>query len=199
MLEARQLDGTQIGATQYMMDQGSLKKSDNPLDLAIDGLGFFAIQLPDGRTAYTRDGQFYLDPNRQLVNNQGYKLVWQGQIPAGAEDVHINPDGSVMVLQADNWTQAGSLQLSRFTNASGLLHNGQNLWLETEISGAAQAAAPGSEGMGSLISQALEQSNVNLAEDMVTMTTLQRSFEMSLRAFQQTDEMLSQAIHIRRG
>lgn len=199
LLEANQLNGTQIRATQYMMGQGKLRETSNPLDVAINGEGFFTVTLPDGRTAFTRDGQFYQDADRRIVTASGFPLDWEGEIPEGAENVHINPDGSVMVLKERAWTQAGTIQLSRFPNPSGLLGYGQNLWLETEASGTALAGTPGADNYGVTLGEAIEQSNVNMAEEMVQMVSLQRSFEMSLRTFQQTDQMLSQAVHLRRG
>jgi flagellar basal-body rod protein FlgG len=193
------LSGTQIRATQYMMTQGALRQTGNDLDLAIEGDGFFSLTLPDGRTAFSRDGQFYLDVDRQIVSSGGYPLVWDGEIPEDAEELHVNPDGTVMALQDNNWSQIGTIELTRFANPSGLLSYGQNLWLETPISGEAQAGTPGEENMGRILGGAIEQANVNISEEMVQMITLQRSFEMSLRTFQQTDTMLAQAIHMRRG
>jgi flagellar basal-body rod protein FlgG len=180
------------------MDQGSLRQTGNPLDLAVNGEGFFALTLPDGRTAYTRDGQFSLDANRQIVSASGFPLAWEGEIPEDARDISVNPDGRVMVKQGDAWNQAGTIQLSRFDNPSGMLSYGSNLWLETEVSGQAQAGAPDAEGFGQLVGSSLELSNVNIANEMTQLVALQRSFEMSLRTFQQTDTMLSQVIHMRR-
>jgi flagellar basal-body rod protein FlgG len=199
VLEAQQLGGVQTSSTQRFMDQGSLRQTNAPLDLAINGEGFFAVTLPDGRTAYTRDGQFDLDGERQLVNASGFPVVWEGEIPEGAAGVHVNPDGSVVVQQGDVWVAAGTIQIARFPNSSGLESFGQNLLLETEVSGAAEVGAAGSTGYGQILGGALEQSNVNLADEMTHIVALQRSFEMSVRTFQNTDQMLSQAIHIRRG
>jgi len=198
LLNERRLSGVQIRSTQQFMDPGQIKNTGNPLDLAIAGNGFFALTLPDGRTAYTRDGQFELDAQRRIVSSSGYPLVWQGQIPQDATDISVFPDGTVRVLQGETWNEAGRIQISRFPNATALQGYGQNLWLETPASGAAQAGAPGSEGYGQLMSRALEGSNVNIANEMSQLVTLQRSFQMSLRTFQTTDTMLSQAIHLRR-
>ncbi|MCI0521616.1 MAG: flagellar hook-basal body complex protein [Chloroflexi bacterium] len=192
------MGGTQLRATQRFMQQGSLRQTGNALDLAISGQGFFAVTMPDGRTAYTRDGQFTLDADRQIVNSSGMPLVWDGQIPEDATDVNVFPDGSVMVWQGNQWVQAGTIQTARFDNPNGLSGYGGNLWLETEVSGAAQMGTPGAEGYGQIAARTLEQSNVNLANEMTQMVALQRSFEMSLRAFQATDTMISQAIHMRK-
>jgi len=190
--------GVQLRSTQRLTSQGALKESENPLDLAISGEGLFAVTLPDGRTAYTRDGQFTLDAARNIVTASGYPLVWEGALPEDAADIHVNPDGAVMVLQGDTWAQVGTIALSRFANPDGLQGIGQNLWLETEVSGQVQTGAPGSELFGPILGNALEQSNVNLASEMTRLISLQRSFELSLRSFQSTDEMISQAIHMRR-
>jgi flagellar basal-body rod protein FlgG len=199
VLGAAQYNGSTLQATQHILDQGSLKQTSNPLDLAIQGEGFFGALLPDGRTAYTRDGQLYLDANGELVTAGGFRLVWDGEVPAGAQDVHVNPDGSVMALVGGAWTEAGTIPLHRFPNPSALLGYGQNLWLATPVSGEAAAGTPGTAPYGVIVGRALEASNVNMAEEMATMVTLQRSFEMSLRVFQQTEGMLGQAIHMRRG
>jgi flagellar basal-body rod protein FlgG len=191
--------GVQLRATQTLLTQGSLRQTGNPLDLAIEGEGYFMVTLPDGRTAYTRDGEFTLDANLQIVNASGMRLVWNGQIPPGASQVNVFPDGTVMVWQGTQWVRAGQIQLARFANPNGLLSYGSNLWLESQVSGAAQVGTATTQGYGLIRSGALEQSNVNLANEMAQMVTLQRSFEMSLRAFQQTDQMIAQAIHLRRG
>lgn len=199
LLNQRGLGGVQLRVTQRLLDQGSLRLTEKPLDLAIEGEGYFMLILPDGRTAYTRDGEFTLDANRQIVNANGMRLAWNGQIPQDASQINVFPDGTVMVWQGTQWVRAGQIQLARFANPNGLLSYGSNLWLENDVSGAAQVGTATTQGYGVIRSGALEQSNVNIANEVTQMVTLQRSFEMSLRAFQQTDQMLSQAIHLRRG
>lgn len=199
MLSNQLHGGTQIRATQTMLSQGRLRETGNGLDAAVFGKGHFVIQMPDGRTGYTRDGQFYLDQDQQIVNSDGYKLEWQGTIPPDAEDVHINPDGAVMVKQEAVWSQAGTIQLAVFSNPQGLISHGQNLYLESEVSGEALLGAPNSGPYGHLIGGSVEEANVDIAEEMSSLITMQRSFEMSLRSFQQTDRMMSQIINVRRG
>ena len=143
------------------------------------------------------DGQFTLDANNQIVTPSGYHLVWDGEIPEDATQIAVAKDGTVSVLQGDTWNQVGQIQVNRFPNTNGLESYGQNLWLETEVSGAAETGVAGTETYGTIISSALEMSNVNIANEMTQIITLQRSFEMSLRTFQQTDLMLSQAINMR--
>ena len=199
LLEQKVLNGTRISSTQNMMEQGSLQTTGNEMDLAVQGEGFFSILLPDGRTAYTRDGEFYLDPNRQIVDANGYKLDWEGELPEGVEAVHVNPDGSVMAQIDGAWSQAGQIQLSKFANSLGLSGYGQNLWLATSVSGEALPEIPNTNGYGKIYGGALERSNVNSGEEMVQMINLQRSFQFNLRTYQQTDQMLTQAIQMRRG
>ena len=198
MLDANWLEGNKISSTQYSMNQGAIRETGNALDLAIQGRGFFPITLPDERTGYTRDGEFYLDADRSIVNANGFPLEWDGEIPEDAEEIHVNPDGTVMVLIEDEWEEAGTIELASCPNPSGMEHYGNNMWLETDVSGEMETGAPGADGMGQLFGSALEQSNVNMGEEMVNMMTLQRSFEMSLRMFQQTDQMLAQAVQMRR-
>lgn len=198
MLINLQYGGTQLRATQRFMDQGSLQMTGNPLDLAISGQGFFAVQLPDGRTAYTRDGQFTLDANNRIVNMSGLPLVWNGQVPPDASGITVNQDGTVMAMQGGTWTQIGIIPLYSVANPNGLINYGGNLLLETEASGATQSGTAGEQGLGKIKNGALEQSNVNMADEMTQLISIQRSFEMSLRTFQQTDQMLALAIRMRK-
>lgn len=199
ILSQKQLEGTRIRATQNIMEQGSIYSTTNPLDLAINGDGFFSVTLPDERIAYTRNGEFYVDASNRLVDNSGHPIVWDGELPERIDDIHVNPDGTVMVQANNEWTQVGQIPVSRFPNPSGLYRFGQNLWLESTASGAVEDGVANSDNFGAIMGNVLERSNVNLAEEMVQMINLQRSFQMSLRSFQQTDQMLSQAILMRRA
>lgn len=199
LLQEKILSGVSVGATQILTLQGALRLSENPLDLAVSGEGYFAVSLPDGRTAYTRDGQFKLDASGQIVSASGFRLDWQGQIPSDIEEISVDPDGTVRVLQGGTWSSAGIIPLNRFSNPSGLIGYGSDLWLATEVSGEAQSGTAGLDGYGNIMGNALEQSNVNMAAEMTRMITLQRGFEMTLRSFQQADKMLSLALHMRRG
>jgi flagellar basal-body rod protein FlgG len=198
-LSFAQLTGTRSQSSQWNMQVGSLQTTGRPLDLALTGEGFFAVTLPDGQTAYTRDGQFQRDAANTLTTANGHPLVWQGQIPADASEVHVNPDGTVMALQGDTWNQVGQIGLSRFVNPTALGGQGDNLWLPTDASGEAIAGQPGQPGFSAITAYAVESSNINLAEEMTLLTTLQRGYSLSVRAFQQADEMLAQAIQMRRG
>jgi flagellar basal-body rod protein FlgG len=200
LLAKAQKEGIYLPATQALMGQGTLRTSENSMDWAIEGEGFFQVRLPDGRTAYTRDGQFNLDGNRRLVNSSGYPLIWSGQIPADIASVSIQPDGTVTgTLQDGTAATLGKVQLARFANPSGLFGNGNNVWLATASSGAAQTGAPGSTNFGVTRANSVEQSNVDLAGQMTQLMTDQRTFQMSVKAFQQTDVMIQQAINLRKA
>jgi flagellar basal-body rod protein FlgG len=199
LLDAQQYGGTQLQATQRLMQQGRLQSTQNSLDVAIQGEGFFAVKLPDGRTAYTRNGEFQKDASGQLVTATGFKLVWQGQIPQDATDVRIDPDGKVFAHQGNAWNQVGTIGLTRFANPNGLQGYGESAWLETPVSGTPQTGAAGAQGFGKLQGSTLEQANVDISSEMTQMISLQRSYQMATQTFKETDQMLSEAINMRRG
>jgi len=196
----KQLEGSKLVSTQRLPTQGAMKTSENPLDWAIQGDGFFSVTLPDGTLGYTRDGQITLDADRNLVTASGYPLVWDGTIAEGMTDISIGSDGAVTALNADGTSAAvGTVQLTRFTNPTALKDNGNNVLLETTTSGAAQTGAAGSENFGTISGKMVEQSTVDISQEMTHMITLQRSFSMSIKAFQQTDTMISEAINLRKA
>ena len=197
-LNDAQLNGTRAPSSQWNMATGALKTTGEPLDLALQGEGFFAVTLADGQTAYTRAGQFQVDGDGQLTTLTGHRVVWQGQIPAEATQVHVNPDGTVMALVGDTWQQAGQIGLSRFVNPTALSSQGDNVYLATDSSGAAITGTAGQPGFSAITAYALEGANVNLAQEMTRLTTLQRGYSLSVRAFQQADTMLGQALSMRR-
>ena len=200
MLNEQLKEGTQLSSTQILTGQGTLRNSENSLDWAIQGDGFFSVTLPDGTLGYTRDGQFVLDAERNLVTASGYALVWDGTIEEGMTNVSVTSDGTVTATDADGATvEVGTVELTRFPNPSGLTLNGDNILLESDSSGAAETGAPGSENFGTLTSYRVEQSNVSMANELTRLMTIQRSLSMSLRAFQQTDTMITQAINLRKA
>ena len=200
MLNAQLKEGTQMRATQALTMQGSLRASSNSLDWAIQGEGYFSVTLPDGTLGYTRDGQFALDADNTLVTASGDPVVWDGQIEEGMTNVNVNATGTVTATDADGATvEVGTIQLTRFPNPSGLTDNGSNILLESDISGAAQVGDPGSENFGTLSGFKVENSNVDLAQEMTRLISLQRNLSMSLKAFQQTDTMISEAINLRKA
>jgi flagellar basal-body rod protein FlgG len=185
--------GARTVATERIFQQGSLQQTQNPLDVAINGRGFFQIQMPDGSTAYTRDGSFQVDSQGTLVTASGYTVVPNMQIPADALVISIARDGVVSVTQPGNpntVTQLGQLQLASFINNAGLQSQGENLFIESAASGAPQVNNPGTNGIGVLNQSFIETSNVNVAEELVNMIIAQRAFELNSRAITTSDQML---------
>ena len=187
--------GVQVVATEKDYSQGSLTHTGNPLDVAVEGQGFFQIQMPDGTLAYTRDGTFQTNAQGQLVTSSGY-LVQPGiTIPQGAQSVTIGSDGTVSVTLAGQSaaTQIGQLQLANFINPPGLQPIGQNLLVQSAASGAPQTGSPGTNGLGTLTQGQLESSNVNVVEELVNMIQTQRAYEMNSKAISTVDQMLQYA------
>jgi len=200
VLSRTAVSGVRAVASQLSLAPGRLQTTGRSLDVAIEGDGFFAVRLPDGRTAYTRDGGFQRDAQGQLVTVQGYRLIWQGQIPANTPDeaIEIRRDGVVLVRQGSAMIEVGRLSLARFPNATALRGEGDNVWFPTTASGPALTGNPTNAGFGALAGGALESSNVNLAEAMTHLITLQRAYSLSVRSFEQTDEMIGLAVQLRR-
>ena len=184
--------GVRVVATEKLHSQGKLVNTGNPLDLAVQGKGFFQVLMPDGSLAYTRDGSFQVNQEGQLVTASGYQVQPAITVPEGALSVTIGSDGTVSVLLPGSTapTQIGSLQLSNFINPAGLQPIGQNLLLESGSSGAPQTGTPGLNGLGTLTQGSVESSNVNIAEELVNMIETQRAYEMNSKAIQSADQML---------
>ena len=185
--------GVQPISTARIHTQGSLQQTGNDLDVAINGAGFLQILLPDGTTAYTRDGSLQKDNQGQLVTSNGYPVQPNITIPADALTVTISNDGVVSVTQPGSAavTQVGSLQLATFINVGGLQSIGENLFLETASSGAPTPSTPGSNGAGVLNQRYVETSNVNVAEELVSMIQTQRAYELNSKAVSTSDQMLA--------
>ena len=184
--------GSRVAATSRNFSQGTLQQSSSDFDLAIKGKGFFQITLPDGTTGYSRDGSFQVDANGQMVNSAGFVLVPGITIPANAQKVTIASDGTVNVtVPGQAASQAvGQITLANFINPAGLEPRGQNLYAESASSGAPQAAAPGTNGLGLLQQGMVEGSNVNVVEELVAMIATQRAYELNSKAIQTSDQML---------
>jgi flagellar basal-body rod protein FlgG len=184
--------GTRIVSTEKSYTQGSLNQTENALDVAVEGHGFFQIQMPDGTLAYTRDGDFELNDQGQLVTSSGYVVQPGINIPAGTQTISIGNDGvvSAQIAGQSAPTQVGTLQLFDFINPPGLQARGENLFMETAASGPAQGGTPGLNGLGTIQQGALESSNVNVVEELVNMIETQRAYEMNSKAIQTTDQML---------
>lgn len=184
--------GAQPVATVRQHTQGNLQQTGNGLDVAINGAGYFQITLPDGTIAYTRDGSFQKNNQGQIVNSSGYPLQPAITIPADAISMTISTDGVVSVLQPGNAasTQIGTMQVATFINPGGLQSIGDNLFLETGSSGAPTPNTPGLNGAGVLNQFYVETSNVNVAEELVTMISTQRAYELNSKVVSTSDAML---------
>ena len=190
--------GLQIGlgvrtvATARTYTQGNLQQTSNSLDVAINGGGFFQIEMPDGTTAYTRDGTFQVNSQGQLVTSSGYRVLGGVTIPADARSVTIGADGVVSVIAGTSTApqQAGTIDLATFINPAGLEPRGQNLFTETLASGNPTTGTPGTEGLGQVMQGYLEGSNVNVVQELVNMIQTQRAYEMNSKAIQTSDQML---------
>jgi flagellar basal-body rod protein FlgG len=184
--------GVHVVATDRQFQQGNIVTTGNPLDLAIQGRGFFEILLPDGSQAYTRDGTFQINSDGALVTSSGYAVQPAVTIPAGAEAVTIGVDGvvSATIAGQPSAVQVGTLQLTDFVNPAGLQARGENLYRETASSGPPQPGTPGLNGLGTLGQGSLETSNVNVVEELVSMIETQRAYEMNSRAIETSDQML---------
>ncbi|MBB2486497.1 flagellar basal-body rod protein FlgG [Mitsuaria sp. WAJ17] len=190
--------GVRTVATSRNFSQGSLQQTTGNFDLAIKGSGFFQIQMPDGTTAYTRDGSFQLDANGQVVTNNGYTVMPGITVPANAQSVTIGQDGTVSVM-VPGQTQPqtlGQVQLANFVNPAGLEPKGQNLFTETAASGTPNAGAPNANGMGAIQQGFVETSNVNVVEELVQMIQTQRAYELNSKAVQTSDQMLQKLSQI---
>ncbi len=191
--------GLQLGtgvrpvSTARIHIDGALQQTNGDYDVAIKGAGFLQILLPDGSTAYTRDGSFQLDNQGQIVTSNGYPLQPAITIPANALSVTIGKDGVVSVTQPGTaaTVQVGSLQLATFVNVGGLQSVGENLFMETASSGAPTPSTPGTNGAGTLNHRYVETSNVNVAEELVTMIQTQRAYELNSKVVSTSDQMLA--------
>lgn len=198
--------GIQVGhgsrpvATQKIFSQGDFQETENPLDLVIEGDGFFQLIQPDGTTAYTRAGAFKLNGNGQIVNSDGLSLQPEITIPTGTTNISIGTDGTVSILVAGQTApqQLGTIEVAKFVNPAGLNSIGRNLYLPTTSSGDALTGKPGTQGMGTLAQGFLEMSNVKVVEEMVNLIVSQRAYEINSKAIQTADEMLGIANNLRR-
>jgi flagellar basal-body rod protein FlgG len=190
--------GMQLGtgvkpvATERIFSQGNLQQTENAKDLAINGEGFFQVLLPDGSTAYTRDGSFQVDNQGQMVTASGYTIQPAITIPANAQSITVGRDGTVSVTlpNSTSTTQIGTIQLATFINPAGLQAKGENLYVETSASGTASTNTPGANGAGVLNQGYVETSNVNVVEELVSMIQTQRAYEINSKAITTSDQML---------
>jgi flagellar basal-body rod protein FlgG len=191
--------GVKAAAVYRMSDQGNLTNTNNPLDLAIQGLGYFQVQMPDGTTAYTRDGSLQLSPTGEIVTADGYVVSPGITLPANTTAVSVNSNGQVLAqIAGQTATQTvGQLQLASFPNEAGLLAIGGNYLQETAASGTAVVGNPGSTALGTIQQGYLETSNVNIVTEITNLITAQRAYEMNSKVIQTSNDMESTLSQIR--
>ncbi|MCA1908090.1 MAG: flagellar basal-body rod protein FlgG [Magnetospirillum sp.] len=185
--------GVKTTAVYRITEQGSVQSTDNTLDVAIQGKGYFRIQLPSGETAYTRDGSFQLSDQGQIVTHEGYQVLPGITVPSDATGVTVNASGQVLIKRdgSTDQTVAGQFNLAIFANEAGLEARGDNLFMETPASGAAITGNPGNAGYGTLLQGYLETSNVNVVAEVTNLISAQRAYEMNSKVIQTSDEMMS--------
>jgi flagellar basal-body rod protein FlgG len=191
--------GVKTAAVYRITEQGNLTLTENPLDVAINGEGYFRITLPSGDTAYSRAGSFQLDGDGDVVTVDGFTVQPGLTVPSNAVDIAVNASGEVLV-SLDGVTapsNIGQLELARFPNDAGLLAIGDNLFLETPASGSATVAAPGTAGFGTIQQGFLETSNVNVVEEITNLITAQRAYEMNSKVIETSDQMMSTLTNLR--
>ncbi|HEY8191837.1 MAG TPA: flagellar basal-body rod protein FlgG, partial [Alphaproteobacteria bacterium] len=191
--------GVRVGSVYRIHEQGALQITDNPLDLALTGDGFFQIQMPNGDTAYTRAGSFQVNENGEVVTTQGFLLQPNITVPANTISIEVNQTGEVFA-QVDGQValqNLGQIQLANFVNPAGLEAIGDNLFKETEGSGAAVTGNPGSDNFADVRQGALENSNVNIVEEITQLISAQRAYEMNSNVINTSDEMLQTVTQLR--
>ena len=191
--------GVKLAAVYRIHEQGNLSATDNTFDLAIQGKGFFQVTMPDGTTAYTRDGTFQLNSSGQIVTHDGYTVQPGITVPSNAIDVTINNSGEVLVKIEGQvaLSNVGQFNISTFLNDAGLQAVGDNLYKETPASGTATSSTPGSTGFGTILQGFLETSNVNAVEEVSNLISAQRAYEMNSKVIQTSDEMMGTLTSLR--
>lgn len=192
--------GVRSTAVNKLFSEGSLKQTDNQLDLAITGKGFFKLELPDGTEVYSRNGAFKVDDNGTIVNSDGYKLMPQVVIPPDATNINIGTDGTVTVVQPGQTqaTQIGQITTTNFINSAGLHSMGDNLYVETDSSGQPVEGTPGLDGLGVIRQGFVESSNVALVVELTDLITGQRAYDSNSKVITTSDEMLQTTNNLKR-
>lgn len=192
--------GAMLSSVQKVFQQGDYQRTDNELDVAIEGNGFFQVNLPSGEKAYTRAGALKTDAEGKIVTSDGYTIEPSLTIPARTTSISIENDGSVSVqIQGQTAPQSlGRIELATFINPTGLRAIGKNLFMETDASGTPTTGNPGQNGIGTVLQGFLEMSNVNVMQEMINMIIGQRAYEVNSKAIQAADEMLQMSNNLRR-
>jgi flagellar basal-body rod protein FlgG len=191
--------GTRLVATQKIFEPGSMKQTTNPLDLSIEGPGFFRVRLPDNRFGYTRAGEFKVTPQGQVVTSAGHPIEPNIFIPPETIQLNVNDQGVITALQPGDTDaiEVGRLDLSWFTNPAGLTSHGNGIFLESETSGRPILGQPGRAGLGTIAQGMLEGSNVAVVEEMIDLIAAQRAYEINSRVIRTADEMLRDVSQLR--
>jgi len=191
--------GVKLAAVYRIHEQGNLNPTDNAFDLALQGRGYFQIQMPNGDTSYTRDGTFQLNANGQIVTHDGYAVQPNITVPTNAVDVAINASGEVLVKLDGQvaYSNVGQIQTAIFPNDAGLESIGSNLYLETPASGTATTGTRGVTGYCTVVHGFLETSNVNVVEDISNLISAQRAYEMNSKVIQTSDQMMGTLTQMR--
>ena len=187
--------GTRLAGVERAHQQGPMEQTERPLDLAIEGEGFFQVQMPNGQVGYTRDGSFSLSDSGTIVTSEGYTVLPGVKVPDDATDIAISTTGVVTCTRGNDKTQTeiGRIELARFMNPAGLLAQGQNVYVETPASGAATVGYPSEDGMGRVQQGSLEGSNVEIVQEMVDMISAMRAYEINSKAIKNSEDMMETA------
>jgi flagellar basal-body rod protein FlgG len=191
--------GVQAAAVYRIHEQGNMQVTDNPLDVAISGRGFFQVELPSGETAYTRAGSFQLSPQGEIVTADGYRIIGPGAVPEDAKQIAVNDSGQVFAVIDGEVEPAdlGQFQIATFANETGLEAIGDNLYLETPASGDVIVGVAGQPGFGTMKQGMLENSNVNIVSEITQLISAQRAYEMNSKVITTTDEMMRSVTNLR--
>jgi flagellar basal-body rod protein FlgG len=191
--------GVKAAAVYRINEQGNINQTSNPLDVAVNGAGYFQVLLPDGETAYTRDGSFQLNQNGQIVTADGYPVQPGMTVPAATTNITISSAGQVYATEQGktNPTLVGQFQLANFANPNGLSAQGSNLFLVTQASGSATTGQALQNGFGSILQGDVESSNVDIVSEMTNLITAQRAYEMNSKVVKTTDDMLSTLVQLK--
>lgn len=192
--------GTMLAATTKVFTQGDFLQTDSPLDLVIEGDGFFQVQMPDGSAAFTRNGALKTDVEGRVVTSEGYVVQPEITIPEGASGLSVGSDGTISATLPGQTqvTNLGQIEVALFRNPAGLTNIGKGLYKTTGASGESSSVTPGTEGAGTIVNKFLEMSNVKVVEEMINMIVAQRAYDVNAKAIQAADEMLQTANGLRR-
>jgi flagellar basal-body rod protein FlgG len=193
--------GTRVMSTQKVFAQGNYKETQNPLDMLVEGNGFFQLQAPNGEMVYSRAGSFRVDSQGRVTNSEGWLLMPEVTIPANAAEISVGSDGTISIVNGETGLMEDlgtPIELVRFANPAGLMSGGHSMFHHTEAAGDPILGTPGTDGLGSVTQGFLEMSNVSVVEEMVNLIAGQRAYEINSKAIQASDDMLQTANNVKR-